>query len=386
MQTSYQDQKFLPALEGGLYDVAGIDDIVSMTPGNNVKQVSTLKLTTVIAAVAQVATLTVDTAADGDAYTLIIGGHTFTGTTSGTDDAAQAAAIRTQLGADANFAAQYTIGGAGADVVITAKRLGVPFGFYETVEATSAWSWALTTPATIGTQIKLTINGYEFVFPCDSTSEENERDSLLTALQADSQFTDVVDMAADDSEDPVFNITFTAKTAGTPFTLTFANETEDGEAGSGSVALEATTANVTGTPIPFGRAIASNTTEDQAVLPSATGFTWAGVSVNRATARKKDNTVSPPVTKEAEYDADEPVPVLRRHRIWVDPEDTPTVGGQVHIRHTAGVGAGQTVGRFRGATDAGKTDQVTAGARWLKVDSNSGLALLEFDALNATLS
>ena len=42
-QLSYDDQTALPAFEGGLYDT-GLNDVVSRTPGGNVKQQTTLTI------------------------------------------------------------------------------------------------------------------------------------------------------------------------------------------------------------------------------------------------------------------------------------------------------------------------------------------------------
>ena len=67
-------------------------------------QIDNIAVTTVIAAVAQVMTLTITTAADADAFTIKINGVVVaTGTTSGTDKTVQRDAIEVLLGANDYF-------------------------------------------------------------------------------------------------------------------------------------------------------------------------------------------------------------------------------------------------------------------------------------------
>ena len=100
-QTNYDDQSAIPALEGGLYD-AGFIDIVSRTPGGNVKQIDTIAVTEVIAEVAQSSEITITTAADADAFNVFIDGVLVaTGTTVGTDKTVQRDALEALLDANA---------------------------------------------------------------------------------------------------------------------------------------------------------------------------------------------------------------------------------------------------------------------------------------------
>lgn len=368
MQNTYQDQSALPALEGGLYD-PGFDQYVeSRTPGGNVKQVASLSLTTTAAAVAQVITLTITTAADADAFNVYIDGVLVaTGTSAGTDKTVQRDALEALLEANAYFAANFTCTDSSTDaLLITAIQPGRGFSLTLDITATSVWTPVVTTPNVVGTYIHLALNGYDFYFPCDSTTEQDERDSLLAALLADDYISGLLDMEADDDAAPVYKVTFTAKTAGVPFTLTFTNENTLGAAGSGTAALTAVTANVTGDPIPFGRVVARIAATPNAVqLPSATSFVPEGVSVNRAKARPRDNSGSTPVTGSAQYSGDEAVPVLRKGRIWVIPETSPaSLAASVYVRHTQGSNPAHTVGRVRGTDDSGKVDAWSA-ARWV---------------------
>lgn len=364
MQTTYVDQSALPALEGGLYD-PGFDQYVeSRTPGGNVKQVSSLSLTSTVAAVAQTAKIVITTAADSDAFNVYIDGVVVaTGTSAGTDKTVQRDALEALLEANAYFAANFTWTDSSTDAgVITALQPGRGFSVTIEIETTSVWTPTVETENVVGTYIHLALNGYDFYFPCDSTTEEDERDSLLTALLADDFFAGLLDMVADDAADPVFKITFTAKDAGVPFTLTYANENTLGAPGTGTAALAAITANVTGNPVPFGRVVArSASAPNTVVLPSATGFVAEGISVNRAKPRPRVDFD----TGDAYYRGDEPVPVLRKGRVWVIPETSPaSLAASVYVRHTQGAAASATVGRVRGTDDSGKVDAWT-GARWV---------------------
>ena len=379
-QLTYDDQTALPAFEGGLYDT-GLNDVVSRTPGGNVKQLSTLTIGAApTAAVAQVETLTVDTAADADAFTINVGEFEFTGTSSGTDATAQALAISVIMNANEDFLLLYTAVAAVADIVVTALRPGTPFTTQETVAATSAYSWAATTANTDGTQFKITIDGRELLYAAASTTILTERDALLVLLQADLVFALEVVFAAVSTD----AISITALNAGNPHTITFENEDGIGRAGvAATITFVATTANVTGSPIPFGRGLArSATLDDVAVLPSATAFVFEGISVNRAKGRPKDTSVSPPVTGPAVYGGDEAVPVLRKGRIYVEVEDAVTVASGVFLRHTVDPGdATQTPGRFRGTDVASEVDEITQGARWIRSAGAGELAVLEIDTL-----
>lgn len=381
-QTTYQDQSELPAFEGGLYD-SGFNDTVTRNPGGNVKQVDTVNLTTAIAAVEQESTLTVTTAADADVFEVRINGVIVAaGTSSGTDKTVQRDAIELLLEANDYFNANFTSTDLSTDALtIKAINPGEGFTINLTIDSTSVWTLAVTVANVVGTQMKFTIAGHELIYACASTGEEAERDLALIDLLADSVFAGLVDMVVDDSADPVFGITFTAKTAGVPFTLTYANENAIGEAGDGSTALVATTANVTGAPVPFGRGLIVTSTDGVAVLPSATAFTFEGVSVNRAKGRPKDTSVSPPVTGDAVYGGDDAVPVLRKGRIWIRVENAVTTGSGVFLRHTQGANALHTVGRFRGADVGAEVDELTQGARWITSAAAEELAVLEVDVL-----
>ncbi len=382
-QLEYVDQDATPALEGGLYD-SGPSDVVSRTPGGNVAQVATVNLTTAIAAVAQASTLVVTTAATADVFEVRINGVIVAaGTSSGTDTTVQRDAIETLLLANAYFVANFTWVDLSTDGgTITALNPGEGFTINLTIDATSVWTTAVTVANVVGTQMKFTIAGHELIYACASTGEEVERDLALVDLLADGIFTSLVDMVVDDTADPVFGITFSARVAGDPFSLAFANENSVGDPGDGVAAIVATTANVTGNPIPFGRGVIRDTADSVIALPSATAFVFAGISVNRAKGRPKDNTVSPPVTGDAVYNDAEAVPVLRFGRIWVEVETAVTTASGVFVRHTQDPAvAVNTVGRFRGTDVASEVDEITQGARWITSAAAGELAALELNVM-----
>ena len=373
-QLTYQDQTALPAFEGGLYDSA-VADKVSRTPGGNVKQVDTIAVTTVIAEVAQSSEITITTAADADAFNVFIDGVLVaTGTTSGTDKTVQRDALEVLLEANAYFAANFVWADLSTDAgTITAVDPSRSFAIQIDVESTSVWTPTTGTAYTAGTQFELTVDGHVVRYGAQGTVEETESDAFLALILADAEISALV-LAA---EGTGAAITLTALTAGLSFTATLANQNESGQVGSGDIAISTTTANVTGNPIPFGRGLAQGLTDSGAVLPSATGFAFQGISIARAKGRPRDNTVSPPVTGDAEYKEDDAVAVLRKGRIWVVPEDAVTPASDVYVRHTAGI-AGETVGRFRTDADSAKADQVS-NARWITSASADALAVLEIN-------
>ena len=460
--------------------------------GSATAQIDTLTISTPTVAVKQKMTLTITTAATADAFTIKINGVTVaTGTTSGTDKTVQRDAIETLLLANAYFVANFAYADNSTDALdIEALVAGEPFTMEETVETTSAWDITEDTANIVGTQFKFTLDDKVFQYAAATTNITTERDALLALLQADTDFDDLVGFTSSSTNailvtaltagtaftmtyanespkgdlgaatDPTFStttpnvaastyswaqqtantigtqfkfiidgrellyaaatanatterdallvllqadtlfavevvfaasstdaITITALTAGNPHTITYQNENGVGDAGTSATdALVATTANVTGNPIPFGRGLARTTTAHQAVLPSVTGFALEGISVNRAKARPRDNTGTSPVTGDAVYTGSEAVPVLRRGRIHVKPETAVTVGGSVFLRHTQGSDAAHTVGRFWGTDVGAEVNEITAGARWIIGADADGLAVLEIDVMAASLT
>ena len=124
-QLTAQDQADLPAFEGGLYDT-GPHDIVSRSPGGNVKQQTTLTIGAApTAAVAEVQRLTINTAVDGDTLVITIAEFQFTITTVGSNKTVQQTAILAALAANEDFVALYTAAAQSSDAIdVTANRPG----------------------------------------------------------------------------------------------------------------------------------------------------------------------------------------------------------------------------------------------------------------------
>lgn len=368
MQDDYQDQSgpLTLAIEGGLVD-SQFNDIVTRSAGANVARVETLTIGTPTIAVAQGSRLTITTAADADAFTVQINGVVVaTGTSSGTDKTVQRDAIEALLLANAYFIANFSVADQSTDALdITALNAGEPFGVEVTVESTSVYTWTEPTANVVGTQMKAIINGVETHLAATTTVVATERGLFLTALQAQGEHVGVITFVAGGAGE----IVCTAVVAGVPFTITFTNETIDGVPGTGTLSQAATTANVTGNPVPFGRGMVEGSTPPLAVLPSVTGFRFAGVALFKAKVSPNDGTG-------AKYEAGEAISLLRKGRVWVLVEEAVTLTSDVFLRHTIG-SATELPGRFRTDADSAKADQIT-NARFVSVTAGEGLAELEF--------
>ena len=141
--------------------------------------------------------------------------------------------------------------------------------------------------------------------------------------------------------------------------------------------------NETGAAIPFGHALIRDgaASGDGAKLPagaSATGILGIAVDSNtfeiNADAKTADGRVG--------YPDKEMVNVLSKGVVYVYSKDAIALGDAVRLYHTDGASAasdGSYKGRFGKTAAAGKTFEVTAGARWLSACAAGGIALLEID-------
>lgn len=450
-------------------------NIEESASGAGVAQIDTLTIGTPTIAIQQKMTLTITTAATADAFTIKINGVTVaTGTSSGSDKTAQRDAIEALLEANDYFNANFTSTDNSTDALdIEALVAGEPFTMEETVESTSAWDITEDTANIVGTQFKFELDDKVFQYAAATTNITTERDALLSLLQGDTDFDDLVGFTADSTNkilvtalvagtaftmtyanespkgdvgtgtvtfttttpntatsgyswaqqvanivgtqfkiiidgrellygasstsittertallalldaDDIFAtevvfagpsagvITITAATAGDPHTVTYENENGRGVAGAGTVALVATTANVTGNPIAFGRGVVEGSAVPLGVLPSVTGFLFAGIAQYKAKQLPNDGTG-------AKYEAGEAMTVQRRAVIWVRAEDAVSLTSDVYLRHTLGT-ATQLPGRFRSDSDSAKADQIDD-ARWVSETSGTDeLAKLEIN-------
>lgn len=104
-------------------------------------------------------------------------------------------------------------------------------------------------------------------------------------------------------------------------------------------------------------------------LQAATGFTFAGVTVNK-------NKAKPNSTGIAVYDIGEAISILRSGRIWVNAEEAINPTLAVFLRHTAN--GGLVPGDFRTDLDGANADAVP-NARWVSTTAAAGLAILEIN-------
>lgn len=126
----------------------------------------------------------------------------------------------------------------------------------------------------------------------------------------------------------------------------------------------------------FGRGLIQTATEGVAALPSATGFVFEGVSVQRHMAKPNSTGVG-------QYDANEAISVLRKGRIWVLAETIISPNDGVYLKFSTADGAGGEVGRFRNDVQTLATfphADLIPGARWItSTTAIDQLALLEIN-------
>lgn len=130
-----------------------------------------------------------------------------------------------------------------------------------------------------------------------------------------------------------------------------------------------TRANAYGDTIPFGVFVTKGTNEGEAVPPEATGevtgLVGLGVVVRSHTQPQDEG-----------YADGDPMPVLKRGRVWVPVEDAVTAESAAFVRFVA-AGAEQ-LGAFR--SDADGTDAVALPGAKFVTDADAGeLALLDIN-------
>lgn len=146
-----------------------------------------------------------------------------------------------------------------------------------------------------------------------------------------------------------------------------------------------TAINVSSGVIPFGFGLVwpgTTTKENGLVLPSATGFTFAGIAVLTNTFEKRSsidpnfNSISPaglfgyPSLREMGY--------LKRGKIIVYAEQAVNPKLPVFLRHTVGTVATVNLpGRWRTDADTAKADQISSlVCRWAETTTGPGLTVL----------
>jgi len=130
-----------------------------------------------------------------------------------------------------------------------------------------------------------------------------------------------------------------------------------------------TRANASGGAIPFGVFVTKGAAQREATLPDATGevtgLTGLGVVLRSHTQPQGEG-----------YADSDPMPVLKRGRVWVPVEDAVTAESAAFVRFVAGVG--EQLGAFR--SDADGTDAVALpGAKFVSDAGAGELALLDIN-------
>ena len=151
--------------------------------------------------------------------------------------------------------------------------------------------------------------------------------------------------------------------------------------------------------IPYGHAViidSSATSGLGAKLPagaSATDVLGIAVDSNVFENSASGTYTSTPSTKTADgrvgYADKQMVNVLSKGVIYVFTATTVALGDDVRLFHTDSASASSNKGykgRFTKTAEAGKTFEVTAGARWLSAAAAGSIALLEIDIPTLTVS
>jgi hypothetical protein len=129
---------------------------------------------------------------------------------------------------------------------------------------------------------------------------------------------------------------------------------------------------------PFGCLVVDVAGQDTGVkLPSSSGEivypTVEGIAMFTQLIENGDAFA----TSLSVYEANSPINVLHKGRIWVKPEESVAVGDDVYVRVTAGSASGTTqVGKFRKSSDSAKAVLVP-NAKWFKGRDANWFAVLE---------
>lgn len=150
--------------------------------------------------------------------------------------------------------------------------------------------------------------------------------------------------------------------------------------------------------IPYGHAVifdSAATSGLGAKLPAGASATEVlGIAVDSNVFENVNGTYeATPTNKTADgrigYPNKQMVNVLSKGVIYVYATETIAVGDAIRLFHTDDASAATNKkykGRFGKTAVAGKTFQVTAGARWLKAATAGNIALLEIDIPTLTVS
>ncbi len=146
------------------------------------------------------------------------------------------------------------------------------------------------------------------------------------------------------------------------------------------------------TGIPFGSGMAADSTsalpyrftnepetDKLVMLPAGAGDlafpNFEGVALR---TQLLENDLEFNTTPNNNIPQNRPINLLHKGRVWVIPEDSPTVNSAVFCRFSAGAG-GSVRGTFRTTADTATAAQVVS-ARWYRGVDVNGLAVLELNS------
>jgi hypothetical protein len=150
--------------------------------------------------------------------------------------------------------------------------------------------------------------------------------------------------------------------------------------------------------IPYGHAVINDSSATSglgAKLPAGASATAVlGIAADSNVFENVSGSYEPtPTNKTSDgrigYPEKQMVNVLSKGVIWVYAVHAVALGDAVRLFHTDSASASSNKGykgRFGKTAEAGKTFEVTAGARWLSAASAGNIALLEIDIPTLTVS
>lgn len=132
-----------------------------------------------------------------------------------------------------------------------------------------------------------------------------------------------------------------------------------------------------GSDINFGLAVVRGTGDDQAILPSATGQGFLGITQYTTAGVANSSDVHL-------YEENREMNIIDFGRVFAICEDGCVPGDDVFFRHTVGA-VGTVVGGLRTDADANKADQIIGG-KWETTAAAGGIAMIKLNGVSPATS
>ena len=123
--------------------------------------------------------------------------------------------------------------------------------------------------------------------------------------------------------------------------------------------------------IPFGRAVVRGTADNQAILPTATGQSFLGITEHTTAGSENGSDLHL-------YEQYREMNILNFGQIYAYTEAAVVPGDAVYFRHTADTAPLDVVGRFRDDASGGDADLVT-GASWETTTAAGGIGIINLN-------